>query len=313
MKTQLRIFTMLLVTILCLGNPNAAKAQYDFVYTQYMWNELAINPAYAGSRDALSLVGLYRNQWVGMPGSPVTTNISINAPIFNYRVGLGLNYMRDEIGITKSDYVGLSYSYRLRFSNSNLSLGLSTTLTTRKELYSQLETNGYDPILMSDSKRAYMPNASFGAYYFTDSYYFGFSIPRLVHNQISGDADFTVTNKFDVKYFHYYFTAGTIFKLNRWLKMQPSGMLMAVSGAPVKANLTGQLVFNDMFWVGAGWNSGDGVSFLATVYVVPQLRIGYAYDYTTSELADYSKGTHEISIGYDFNLGTKKIVSPRYF
>lgn len=294
--------------------PKVCNAQYDFMFTQYMWNEVAINPAYTGSRDALSVVGLYRNQWVGMQGAPTTKSISAHAPVYKERVGLGVTYIKDQIGINSTDYFNLSYSYRIRFKNSNLAFGLSTALGMLKEYYSRAETaDPGDAQFQQDSPRASMPNAGFGVYYYTDRYYLGFSIPRLIKNQINPKEKFEVTNKFDYGYMHYFFTAGTYFNLSDGLKFQPSAMVKVVKGAPIEVDLTGQLVIKDTFWVGAGYRSGDAVSFLATVYVMPQLRIGYAYDYTLSDLSKYSHGTHEICFGYDFSLKAKKIVSPRIF
>ncbi len=314
MKNLNKLIVMLTVFVAVSITPKQGKAQYDFMFTQYMWNEIAINPAYTGTRDAISLVGLYRNQWVGMKGAPTTKSLSVNAPIYKGKVGLGINYIKDEIGITSNDYLNLSYSYRIAFKNSNLSFGLSTALATLKEYYSQAATTDPgDTQFQNDSPRTNMPNAGFGVYYYTDRYYIGLSVPRLLKNQLDVKDNFSVINKFDYKYLHYFITAGTVIAINDGLKFQPSAMFKAVQAAPMELDLTGQLIVKDMFWVGAGWRSGDAISFLTTIYVTPQLRIGYSYDYTLSELSKYSHGTHEICFGYDFSLKAKKIVSPRIF
>jgi len=314
MKFISKIAIMLTVSLAVSLIPKLGKAQYDYMFTQYMWNEVVINPAYTGSRDAVSVVGLYRNQWVGMKGAPTTKSITAHSPIFKDRVGLGISYIKDEIGINSTDYLNLSYSYRIRFASSNLSFGLSTALALIKEFYSRAETTDpNDSQFLQDSPRSNMPNAGFGVYYYTDRYYLGFSIPRLIKNQIDPKDNFSVVNKFDYKYMHYFFTTGTYFNITDGLKFQPSAMFKVVNAAPMELDLTGQLVIKDTFWVGAGWRSGDAVSFLATIYVTPQLRVGYSYDYTLTELSKYSHGTHEICFGYDFSLKSKKIVSPRIF
>jgi len=312
-KINKLVLTLIALAAISLA-PKTGKAQYDFMFTQYMWNEVAINPAYTGSRDAISLVGLYRNQWVGMKGAPTTKSISLNAPVYKERVGLGINYLKDEIGVNSTDYLNLSYSYSIRFKNSTLAFGLSTALGLIKEYYSRAETTDPGDVqFQEDSPRAKMPNAGFGVYYYTDRYYVGFSIPRLIKNQIDPKDNFSVINKVDYKYMHYFLTAGTYFNLNEGLKFQPSAMLKVVNAAPIELDLTGQLVIRDTFWVGAGWRSGDAITFLTSVYLTPQLRIGYSYDHTTSELSKYNHGTHEICFGYDFSLKAKKIVSPRIF
>lgn len=306
---------VVLAVFLAVGTcPKKAKAQYDYMFTQYMWNEVVINPAYTGSRDAVSVVGLYRNQWVGMEGAPVTKSITAHSPIYKYKIGLGISYIKDEIGINSTDYLNLSYSYRIRFTSSNLVFGLSTALALIKEFYSRAQTSDpNDPQFQQDSPRLKMPNAGFGVYYYTDRYYVGFSIPRLIKNEIDTKGSFSVDNKFDYSNMHYFLTAGTYFNLTDGLKFQPSAMFKVVKGAPMELDLTGQLVIRDTFWVGAGWRSGDALSFLTSVYITPQLRIGYSYDYTLTELSKYSRGTHEICFGYDFSLKSKKIVSPRIF
>lgn len=311
-------YSKILVVLIAIGAvslfPKKASAQYDYMFTQYMWNEIVINPAYTGTRDVISVVGMYRNQWVGMEGAPVTRNISANAPIYKQRIGLGVNYIKDEIGINSTDYFSLSYSYRIPFQNSNLSFGLSTAFATLKEYYSRVTTTDpNDTQFQSDSPRANMPNFGFGVYYYTDKYYVGLSIPRLMKNQIELKDGFKVSNHFDYSYFHYFFTAGAIFPISEELKFQPSAMFKAVKAAPMELDLTAQMVIRDMFRVGLGWRSGDAISFLTTIHVTPQLRIGYSYDYTTSDLAKYSRGTHEICFGYDFSLRAKKIISPRIF
>lgn len=314
MNNKTKIMVALIAFAAVSLSPRMAKAQYDFMFTQYMWNEIAINPAYTGTRDAISVVGMYRNQWVGMEGAPTTKNVSVSAPVYKQRIGLGINYIKDEVGVNSTDYFSFSYSYRIPFQNSNLSFGLSTAFATLKEYYSRVKpTDSNDQQFQSDSPRANMPNFGFGVYYYTERYYVGLSIPRLVKNQIESKDGFRVSNRFDYNYFHYFLTAGAIFPISEGLKFQPSAMFKAVKAAPMELDLTAQLVIRDMFRFGVGWRSGDAISFLTTIHVTPQLRVGYSYDYTLSDLAKYSKGTHEICFGYDFSLKAKKIVSPRIF
>jgi type IX secretion system PorP/SprF family membrane protein len=274
-----------------------------------------INPAYAGSREQISATMVYRNQWVGLEGAPKTQTASIHGPLMNKKLGLGLTIMNESIGVTKQLAVYGNYAYRIQVgSNGAFAMGLQAGFINHQENLSEVITNEEnDNEFLFNTPRVVLPNAGYGMYYNTDKLFVGLSIPRMFKNEVSGDGTADVSNSFEFKYWHYYLTSGYVFPVSENIKMKPSVMIKAVQGAPLNADLTLQALFMDVFWLGISYRTEDSFSALGTFQVTPKLRIGYSYDYTTTELSNYSNGTHEINLGYDFSFTKKKIVTPRYF
>lgn len=293
----------------------SARAQFEPQFTQYMFNEMFINPAYAGSREQISATMVYRNQWVGLEGAPKTQTASIHGPLMNKKLGLGLTVMNESIGVTKQLAVYGNYAYRIQVgSNGAFAMGLQAGFINHQENLSEVITNEEnDNEFLFNTPRVVLPNAGYGMYYNTDKLYVGLSIPRMFKNEVSGDGTADVSNSFEFKYWHYYLTSGYVFPVSENVKMKPSLMIKAVQGAPLNADVTLQALFMDVFWLGLSYRTEDSFSALGTFQITPKLRIGYSYDYTTTELSNYSNGTHEINIGYDFSFTKKKIVTPRYF
>jgi len=304
---------LILSAVLVLNQ--SARAQFEPQFTQYMFNEMFINPAYAGSREQISATMVYRNQWVGLEGAPKTQTASIHGPLMNKKLGLGLTIMNESIGVTKQLAVYGNYAYRIQVgSNGAFAMGLQAGFINHQENLSEVITNEEnDNEFLFNTPRVVLPNAGYGMYYNTDKFFVGLSIPRMFKNEVSGDGTADVSNSFEFKYWHYYLTSGYVFPVSENIKMKPSVMIKAVQGAPLNADLTLQALFMDVFWLGISYRTEDSFSALGTFQVTPKLRIGYSYDYTTTELSNYSNGTHEINLGYDFSFTKKKIVTPRYF
>ena len=304
---------LILSAVLVLNQ--SARAQFEPQFTQYMFNEMFINPAYAGSREQISATMVYRNQWVGLEGAPKTQTASIHGPLMNKKLGLGLTIMNESIGVTKQLAVYGNYAYRIQVgSNGAFAMGLQAGFINHQENLSEVITNEEnDNEFLFNTPRVVLPNAGYGMYYNTDKLFVGLSIPRMFKNEVSGDGTADVSNSFEFKYWHYYLTSGYVFPVSENIKMKPSVMIKAVQGAPLNADLTLQALFMDVFWLGISYRTEDSFSALGTFQVTPKLRIGYSYDYTTTELSNYSNGTHEINLGYDFSFTKKKIVTPRYF
>ncbi len=304
---------LILSAVLVLNQ--SARAQFEPQFTQYMFNEMFINPAYAGSREQISATMVYRNQWVGLEGAPKTQTASIHGPLMNKKLGLGLTVMNESIGVTKQLAVYGNYAYRIQVgSNGAFAMGLQAGFINHQENLSEVITNEEnDNEFLFNTPRVVLPNAGYGMYYNTDKLFVGLSIPRMFKNEVSGDGTADVSNSFEFKYWHYYLTSGYVFPVSENVKMKPSVMIKAVQGAPLNADLTLQALFMDVFWLGISYRTEDSFSALGTFQVTPKLRIGYSYDYTTTELSNYSNGTHEINLGYDFSFTKKKIVTPRYF
>ena len=292
--------------MLCLN----AKAQFDPMFTQYMNNEMFINPAYTGTRGSLSANLLYRDQWAGIPGSPKTQTFSIHSPL-GRKCGLGVSIMNETIGITNQIRINGSYSFRIRTGDySNLSFGVQGGMINHREDRNELILINENDHVFDPIPQVTVPNSGFGMYYYTDRFYVGFSIPRLLKNHITPSG---VENTASMKDWHMYLTAAAVYDVSDNFKLKPSAMVKQVYGAPVQGELSVQGLVSDFWWIGAAYRSGDALSAITGFQLSPQLRVFYSYDYATTNLGNYTSGSHEVTIGYDFSFKKNKIVSPRYF
>lgn len=304
--------------IICFSFCEEAEAQYEINLTQYMNNELIINPGYAGSRDHISVVFAYRDQWSGIEGAPNTQTFSVHAPLKNRRLALGLSLVKDQIGVTNLFSVLGTFAYRMPVTEEGiLSLGLQGGFFTIQEDYSELQTeccnNFSDPLFMEDSPTRLAPRIGFGAYYYDKNFYAGWSIPRLTASYMDPLNDFKVNNNFEPKGWHHYLITGYLVETSENVTLKPSMMTKIVHGAPVEVDLSLSALLDDRIWVGASYRTGDSFSFLTSLLISEQLRVGYSYDLSINELSDFNDGSHEVMIGYDFNFRKLNITSIRYF
>ncbi len=294
-----------------------ANAQSEPMFSQYTFNEVFINPAYAGSHEALSLSSVYRNQWANLEGSPTTKTVTAHTHLFNSKVGAGVTVYQDQIGVTSQTGFFANYSYRIRLRKGLLSLGLLGGVSGYQERLSEIKTTqGGDAQFLNNTPVAFAPNFGFGAYYYTDRFYFGVSTPRLITNKLvvnSNGSVESVTGSFDRKEVHYFIASGVIIDVNPLFKVRPSFMIKAVMNAPIEYDLNLSALMYNLIWVGGGYRSGDAYSFLTALQLSNQFRMGYSYDYTLTKLKDFSGGTHEVSLNYIFSYNNKKVTSPRYF
>ena len=318
MKTGHKICWTGLVSLLILIKGifgfEVARAQYEPMFTQYMFNEMFINPAYAGTRDNISTTLLYRNQWVGIEGAPKTQTFSIHAPLNQKKIGVGFSIMNEEIGVTHQiSFLG-NYAYRINTGKGFLSVGIQAGLINHQEKLADINSKDKgDPSFSSNTPRLLLPNAGMGLYYFSEKYYIGLSVPRLIQNKVALNNGLQVTNKFNFNNFHYYLTGAYVFNVAESIKLKPALMIKAVQGAPVEADVNLNVLLHEIFWIGAAYRTGDAVSLLTQLQITRQLRLGYSYDYTLTKLGNYTTGSHEITLGYDFTFSKSKVVSPRYF
>jgi type IX secretion system PorP/SprF family membrane protein len=298
---------------ICLAMACAPEvwSQNDPMFTQYMFNELYINPAYAGSREFLSTTALVRQQWVGLDGAPNNQTLSAHKPIFNNKIGAGLTFLNESIGVSKRTQINANGAYRIQMGKNNLSFGLQLGLAGISENLSSLGLIN-DNQFATNTGRRLAPNMGFGTYYLTPKWYAGFSIPRLLQNRLDGTSG-EVSNRFNMTDWHYFITAGSLHSINSDFKVKPSMMLKAASGAPVELDINAMAIYRDRLWAGLGYRSGDAINVLVGAQINQQLRAGYSYDYATSRLGNFHSGSHELMIGYDFNFQKDKVVSPRYF
>lgn len=288
-------------------------SQQDAQYTQYMYNMSVINPAYTTSDvGTINLGGIHRSQWVGVDGSPKTSSIFIHAPLSN-KVEVGFSLVNDNIGdIVKENNLFADFAYKLDFEeNGKLSFGFKTGVTFFDVGLDglNLQSSDTDPNF-TDIHQSFF-NVGAGVYYNTDRFYAGLSVPNFLDakhvEQDNGQYQGTEEA-------HWFLTSGYVFDLNDMFKLKPAFMAKAVQGAPVTLDITANVLYNEKLELGIGYRVDDSVSGLINFRVTPELRIGYAYDHTTSNLGPFSSGSHEVLFLYDLNILTKGFdKSPRFF
>lgn len=295
-----------------------ASAQQDPIYSQYMFNMLAINPAYAGSREILSTTILYRTQWVNIDGAPTTVAFSADMPIMKKQIGLGINFADDQLGVTHNTVLNISYAYRLRVSeNGMLGMGLQGGFNQYKADFISVNTtqnSSYQAdVAFASNINRFLPNAGIGLWFATDRLYLGASVPKLLRNRLS-DVETSESEGYGNRQnYHYFITGGYVFALNDVLKLKPSALLKVVHGSPIQMDLNANLWMHDVVGVGISYRSGDSIDLLLEFQVTSQFRIGYAFDYALTDLQQYNSGTHEIMLRYEFGFDKGKILSPRHF
>ena len=288
-------------------------AQQDPMYTQYMYNPLSVNPGYAGSREALSIVGILREQWVGIDGAPSTQSLNLHSPIFNDNMGLGLSVINDKIGPIHQTMLFADYSYSIQTTyNAKLSFGLKAGVNIfQADLLSLTPDQGGDPAMYNIDNKL-LPNIGVGVFYYSDKGYVGLSAPKLLEQMLYEYNTSVVTENKERR--HYFVIGGYVFDLSEQVKFKPAFLLKAVVGAPISIDLSANFLFRDKLGVGVAHRLDDSFSGLLQYYVTPQFRIGYAYDFTLTELRNYNSGSHELMLGYDFKfVRYNRIYSPRFF
>lgn len=299
-----------LATIIVLSSFSTIAQQLP-QFTQYMYNTISINPAYAGSRETLSIVALHRNQWAGFSDAPKTTTLSIHSPLRNEKVGLGFSFIQDNL-LDNFSYVYGDFSYTLKLSDkTKLALGLKGGFThygLDDELRQDPGVN-QDPTIGNISDQ-WNPNIGVGSYLHTNRWYLGISVPRLFRNDYNDQGNVEVLERLG-----YYFTGGYVFDLNKSTKFKPSVLVKATNGAPLSYDLSANFLFNEKFWLGAAYRIDTNSGALAAItdyQISKQLRIGYTFEYSTTDLNKYSDGTHEFLLMFEL-FKAKRVKSPRYF
>ena len=314
MKNKKIKIIFILVTMLHIKN--ALYAQFDPLLTQYMFNELYINPAYAGSKEALSIALFDRAQWTGFDGAPNTATFNFHAPLAENKMGIGISMMHDRIGVSNRGAVFASYAYRLPLATGQFSFGLQAGLTSTNEKLSQLNPNRADDIeFAANTPSTIAPNFGFGMYYYTKKFYAGLSIPRMVQNKINfGSGEILYKeNKIEIENFHYFLATGYIFDLTDNVKLKPQMMVRVVKNAPAQMDFNLNALLVEKLWIGAGYRTNSDFNALVGFQFTPQLLATYSYDYSLTALQNYNSGSHELGLNYLFSFNKKKIVTTRYF
>lgn len=291
----------------------AGKAQQHPMYSQYMFNMLNINPAYAGSRGILTATALYRNQWVNIPGAPQTTSVGFDMPIKDKKIGIGFQLFDDKLGIERSTGLNASYAFRIQLTESGtLSLGLQAGILNYRANYSEVSTFQPNDPAFNQNISGLLPSAAAGIYYNSDRFYIGVSTPALLNTKISYDNVASVSSVTG-RDLHLYLASGFVVPLNQDLMLKPSVLVKAVSGAPVEYDLNANLWIQNVVSFGFSYRTGDALVGMAELQLSRQLRLGYAYDKTFSDLGSYNTGSHELMLRMEFGWSNGKVASPRYF
>jgi len=289
-----------------------SNAQQDAQYTQYMYNTIEVNPAYAGSRGALSVFGLYRTQWVGLDGAPETSTFSVNTPLSNSDLGLGVSLVNDKIGPTVENTLSADLSYTIPTSETwNLSFGIKGTANLFNLDVNKLSMEDQDDPQFQNLKNRFSPNVGAGIYYHSDRAYIGLSVPNFIEtNRYNSDDTAIFKEKIN-----YYLIAGYVFNLDRleYVKFKPALMTKMVEGAPLQVDVSGNFMFNDKFVLGLAYRWSASVSAMAGFQVTKGMYIGYGYDHETTRLRKYNSGSHEIFLRFEFFNNYNKMISPRFF
>jgi type IX secretion system PorP/SprF family membrane protein len=305
----------LIIGLIVFAFAKAATAQQDPQYSQYMYNPIVINPAYAGNRGVASIVGLHRSQWVGLDGAPRTQTLSFHTPIENSRVGLGLSIVNDALGPTDETYVAADFSYTIPLSyNSNLSLGLKGGAHLLNVDFMQLNARDPDNVLQNNIENQLSPTVGVGAYYHADKFYVGLSTPNLLQTEHFDNSNSNSTYIAKER-IHLFATAGYVFDLNDNVKFKPTTLVKAVSGAPLQVDVTANFLFNEKLTLGAAYRVSAAVTGLVGFQLNEQLLIGFAYDRETTELGNsvYNDGSYELFLRFELFNRVDKLITPRFF
>jgi len=300
------ILLLIFLTSIC----SLLKSQDYIYYTQYLFNSLSINPAYAGSQDFINITGDIRKQWVGIKGAPLTQTISAHSPIMNDMCGIGLTIINDKIGVTNQQEFSISYSYKISFSNQSLSLGLKGGVNTLNSRFDQLNIDDRSDAEFINNEKAILPIFGFGAYLKGSNYFIGLSIPQLYK--------FFNTNS-NNKYFNLqklcFITGGYLFDVNKNLKIKPSALAKINFGSVFEMDFTSTLYYKEKFIFGASYKTLNSVSLFFEIEFQPRYFLGYSYDVSTTNLFHNQYGSHEISLNVFIDKKSKKrkVMNPRYF
>jgi type IX secretion system PorP/SprF family membrane protein len=309
MRTRITIFVLLFTGIL-------SYAQQDAQFTQYMYNTININPAYAGSRGVLSAFLLHRTQWVGLDGAPVTNTASINTPINGTNIGLGVGIINDRIGPSDENNISVDFSYTIPTSDSyKLSFGVKGSANLLNVDFTKLNTyNPADPRFQNNIDKKFSPNVGAGVYFHSENTYVGLSVPNFLETKhFDGVANSSAASFIASERMHYYFIAGHVFDLTGSIKFKPSVLAKVVAGAPLQVDLSGNFLINEKFVVGAAYRWSAAMSLMVGFQASDSWYIGYGYDLDTTKLANYNSGSHEIFLRYELFNKVDKIISPRFF
>ena len=289
------------------------NAQQDAQYSQFFSNKLIQNPAYAGSADVLSFTALHRQQWVGLKGAPSTQTISLHAPIFNKKVGVGLSIMRDDITISENWKLITSYAYRIPLEIGTLSIGIQADLRFMKIKWNEVEALDIsDAEIPALNSQQFKPDIATGIYYKTDRLYLGLAVQNLINvSKVKNGEEVLDYLPLDDR--HFYLMGGYAFPIAENVNFAPVVLLKFVENSPIGLDVNASFVFYDRFWAGVSWRKEDSIDAIFQYQLNRQIKIGVAYDFSISQLQQVNSGSYEILMQYDFDYDDKGFQNLRFF
>lgn len=302
MRTKIILCVVLLTSL-------AGFCQQDSQFTQYMYNTININPAYAGSRGSLSFFGLHRSQWMGIDGAPETNSFSVNAPILE-QVGAGFSFISDRIGPTEESTISADISYTIKTSeNYKLSFGIKATGNFFNLDAQKLNPADPGDLKFRNLKNNFTPNLGAGIYLHSKKFYAGISVPNFFEKTNYNDNSVSVNEE----KMNFYIISGYVFDLNDNIKFKPAFLAKTVEGSPLQTDFSGNFLLHEKFTLGVAYRWDAAVSALAGFQITNGLFIGYGYDAETTKLRKYNSGSHEIFLRFDIFSRNNRIISPRFF
>ncbi len=300
----------LFIICILLGCAGSVSAQQSSLYSQYIFNLFIVNPAYAGTRDALSLNAGYRAQWVGFEGAPTTQNFSIHSPLRKKNMSLGMQFQNDEIGARRATSFSGAYAYAIDFGGKRkLSFGLQGGMINYLMDWEALTFNERnDPAAYAIEPNKWIPNFDFGMMYITSKSYLGLSVtnlnrPGLSENELSDARLSSFVN----------LVGGKVYGVSKSVALKPGFLVRHELGGPVQFDLSLSSLFHNKVWLTTTYRYGFGMVASAHMYISEKFHFGYAYDWSMNNMATYQSGSHEIFIGYDISIYRSSNITPRYF
>ncbi len=312
-----KTFYNFIIILILIFNFFELKSQNGLRFSQYMFNEIIVNPAYTGTKNGLYANLMYRKQWTEIKGAPMSRTLAVHTPIKRTNAAFGMALFNDEIGINKDFGLLVNYAYRVNFENLILSLGLQVRFINKSIAWSSLNAvrEGNDPAFSEENLSVFSPNFGLGLYMYNEKFYFGASIPRFISGEIPSGDDMTGV---DPKIFTYYLTGGFLWRMSGKIFVKPAFLTKYTYRTPAQFDLNLYFYFESKkgtFALGSGFHSGDSFIMSVGYQLDKNLEFSYAYDFTTSELSDFAGKTNEIVLSYriEFVKKREKIISPRYF
>lgn len=307
------IYTYWMLFLGLLLTEGKLQAQQDPMFTQHFTNQLVVNPAYSGSRDGLSMVGMLRHQWTGFSGAPRTQTFSIHSPLRRSNSNVGLSFIHDKLGITERYALNGSYAYRIDFGSFRLAMGLHGQVRLRQMRWEESNPlDQFDGAITFSQRQLILPNVGAGLYLDGDRFFFGIALPHLLENELPYASASNAQNLAQLRR-HFFVSGGLVIPLTDELKLRPMVLWKYVNNAPMEFDLNLGLVIKEQLLIGGTYRTGASADMFIQYAFAPQFRLGYAYDFVLTGLRQVNTGSHELMLGIDLGRKGKGFDNPRYF